>query len=317
MENLSRKLEKELKNFTLPEHSKTVKKESLVLFDSYGNMKTKSLRWHKMLNIICFIMIYVTIAAVGGCYVLYKKNMSLNNALKTSEQRIKTLQAQNNDLANRLAANTAQTNPQDEEAGKQAKNQPESMPAMTFPADKQEDEQEYTAETVPDSAEAVTDGNIFESGQDVVEEDSPETEIRVEEEKPEPVQAEKFVPVAVENFDISYYRHRKSFMVKYNIKNIDANSNLISGYNMVVLKTNQADYGNWMALPAASLVSGRPSGEQLGESFVISRFKTVQLEAKTQTEPEKFVSATVFVFNRTGDLITEKNFPTIEINYKP
>ncbi|MCP4112447.1 MAG: hypothetical protein GY749_44130 [Desulfobacteraceae bacterium] len=311
MENLSRKLEKELKNFTLPEHSKTVKKESLVLFDSYGNMKTKSLKWYKFLNIICFIMIYVTIAAVGGCYVLYKKNMSFNGALKTSEQRIKILEAKYNDLANRLAANTAETNPQDKEAGKQAESQPESMPVISPLADKQED----TAETAPDSAEAVTDGNIFESGQDV-EEDSPETEIRVEE-KPEPVQAEKFVPVAVENFDISYYRHRKSFMVKYNIKNIDANSNLISGYNMVVLKTNRADYGNWLALPAASLVSGRPSGEQLGESFVISRFKTVQLEAKTQTEPEKFVSAAVFVFNRTGDLITEKNFPAIEINYKP
>ncbi len=309
MENLSRKLEKELKNFNLPEHTKTVKKQSLVLFDNYGNMKIKSVKWHKILVTISFIMIYVAIAAIGGCYILYKKNMSLNNDLKISEQRIKTLQAQKDDLANRLATNTNKTKkiPQDKKTGKQVRNQPEIMAPKKSPVDNQKDEQEETAaEAAPASAEEISDGNIFESGFEPVEKNSPETENRPEEET-ETVQAEQFIPISVENFDISYYQYRKSFRVKYNIKNTDASSNLISGYTMVVLKTNQADKGNWLTLP-----EGMTSGEH-GESFVISRFKPVQLDAKTQTKPEQFVTATVFVFNKTGDLIIKKDFP-IEIN---
>jgi hypothetical protein len=57
------------------------------------------------------------------------------------------------------------------------------------------------------------------------------------------------------------------------------------------------------------LVDGRPTGKQRGHSFGINYFKTMRLSTRAPKSPEKFETATVFVFTRQGDLLLEKQYP--------
>jgi hypothetical protein len=77
----------------------------------------------------------------------------------------------------------------------------------------------------------------------------------------------------------------------------------------VVLKSEGIPENQWVTLPPANLISGRPSEEEAGETFAISRFKTLKFQAKRQTNPGKFKIATVFIFDRDGSLMLEKDFP--------
>jgi hypothetical protein len=58
-----------------------------------------------------------------------------------------------------------------------------------------------------------------------------------------------------------------------------------------------------------NLTSGKPSDIQKGHFFKIARYKTVKLFATNQTAPERFTTATVFVFTPKGELVLEKAIP--------
>ena len=126
--------------------------------------------------------------------------------------------------------------------------------------------------------------------------------------KPEPnsTPSESGLSVAIENFKISNRSADNRLRVQFKIKNTSPNSRRVSGHAIVVLKGN---HPNWLPIPRMLLVDGRPTGLQRGHSFGINYFKTIRLTTRSPEFPEKYQTAAVYVFTRSGELLLEKGFP--------
>ena len=126
--------------------------------------------------------------------------------------------------------------------------------------------------------------------------------------KPEPnsTPTDSGLSVAIENFQISNRSEDNRLRVQFKIKNTSPNSRRVSGHTIVVLK---GDHTNWLPIPWMPLVDGRPTGLQRGHSFGINYFKTMRLTTQSPEFPEKYQTAAVYVFTRSGELLLEKGFP--------
>jgi hypothetical protein len=111
--------------------------------------------------------------------------------------------------------------------------------------------------------------------------------------------------VAIENFQISNRSADNKLKIQFKIKNTSPHSRRVSGHAIVVLKGEQT---NWLPIPWMPLVDGRPRGKQRGHSFGINYFKTMRLSTRSPKFPEKFQTATVYVFTRNGELLMEKGY---------
>jgi hypothetical protein len=114
--------------------------------------------------------------------------------------------------------------------------------------------------------------------------------------------------VAVENLIVTHESNTKTLRVRFDLRNIDPNLNPVSGRTVVVLKTSDQSYNNWLTLPFVPLVSGKPASTTTGRTFLISRFKTVKFSIAGQTNPNRYTTATVFVFSKAGERLLEKDF---------
>lgn len=133
----------------------------------------------------------------------------------------------------------------------------------------------------------------------------PPKEPAVEPEVPAP--PEKRLVVDIDNFKVSYIQRRRILNVSCVVRNMS--SNRVSGHAILILKPDKRKQRKWLTLPPVKLVSGRPTGKATGETFSISKFKTLKFQAKRQWSPKRFKTATVFVFAETGELFLEKDFP--------
>jgi hypothetical protein len=124
--------------------------------------------------------------------------------------------------------------------------------------------------------------------------------------KPNSMPIDSGLSVAIENFQISHQSDDNRLKVQFKIKNTSPNSQRVSGHAIVVLEGEQT---NWLSIPWMPLVDGRPRGKQRGHSFGISYFKTMRLSTRSPKFPEKFQTATVYVFTHNGELLLEKGFP--------
>ncbi|MGD9300174.1 MAG: hypothetical protein PVI13_01280 [Desulfobacterales bacterium] len=140
--------------------------------------------------------------------------------------------------------------------------------------------------------------------------------------QPEPKQAEPQpnrapvsspLSVAIENFKISNLSDDNRLRILFKIKNTTPDSQRVSGHTMVVLKGEQT---NWLPIPWMPLVDGRPTGKKRGHSFGINFFKTMELSTKSPKFPEKFQTASVYVFTRKGELLLEKEYPVKLLPHK-
>jgi hypothetical protein len=116
------------------------------------------------------------------------------------------------------------------------------------------------------------------------------------------------VKVAVEGLKVFRKAGRNRMEVKFTLKNIDDGSEPISGYSFVVLKDEGKDPGNWFVFPRVDMASGKPAQIKGGRYFQISRFKTITFDTKEKVTPEQFKAATIMIYNKTGELMLEKDF---------
>lgn len=112
--------------------------------------------------------------------------------------------------------------------------------------------------------------------------------------------------VAVEDFRVSDRFDENRLKVMFKVKNTSPNSQRVSGHAIVVLKGENT---SWLPIPWMSLVDGRPTGKHRGHSFGINYFKTMRLSTRVPKSPEKFQTATIFIFTRQGQLLLEKEYP--------
>lgn len=114
--------------------------------------------------------------------------------------------------------------------------------------------------------------------------------------------------IEVENLILTHETNAKTLRVRFDLRNIDPNLAPVSGRTVVILKTGDQDYNNWLTLPFVPLVSGKPASTTTGRTFLISRFKTVKFSIAGQSNPNRYTNAIVYVFSKAGELILEKDF---------
>lgn len=128
--------------------------------------------------------------------------------------------------------------------------------------------------------------------------------------------------VSVNGFVIYHEPDINTLRVQYKINNTTPKNKPVTGRTVVVIKDNKKNPGNWLTLPAVKLNSGRPSGKK-GKYFSISYFKTMRHRVNNQRNPDRFNTAVVYVFSKTGALLAENSFPvgiklkTIQTSRKP
>ena len=115
--------------------------------------------------------------------------------------------------------------------------------------------------------------------------------------------------VAIENFKLSVKSGNNSLRVQFKLKNTSPYSQHVSGHAIVVLKGEEIQQNHWVPLPGISLIDGKPTGRQKGNAFGISNFKIMRFTASKPLSPEKFQTASVYVFAQTGELLLEQDFP--------
>ena len=115
--------------------------------------------------------------------------------------------------------------------------------------------------------------------------------------------------VAIDNFKLSVRPDNNSLRVQFKLKNTSPHSQHVSGHAIVVLRGEDIQQNQWVALPRISLVGGKPTGSQQGNAFGISNFRIMRFTASRPDSPEKFQTASVYVFTKTGELLLEQDFP--------
>jgi hypothetical protein len=115
--------------------------------------------------------------------------------------------------------------------------------------------------------------------------------------------------VAIENFKLSAKSGNNSIRVQFKLKNTSPDFRHVSGHAIVVLKGDEIQQNQWVSIPGISLVEGKPTGKQQGNAFGISNFKIMRFTASKAHSPEKFQTASVYVFTQTGELLLEQDFP--------
>ena len=114
--------------------------------------------------------------------------------------------------------------------------------------------------------------------------------------------------VAVENFIVSHASDRADLNAQFKIKNTSPESQKVAGHAVVVLKSKELPKHKWLVMPAVGLVGDKPSGKS-GKRFSIQRFRTMNLTSKTPKHSDKFRTAAVYVYLKSGKLLLEEDFP--------
>ena len=126
--------------------------------------------------------------------------------------------------------------------------------------------------------------------------------------QPDGESTEAGLSVAIEDFKLSVKPGNNSLRVRFILKNTRPDSQLVSGHAIVVLKGEKIQINQWVSLPEISLVEGKPTGRQQGKAFGIKNYKIMRFTANKPRSPEKFQTASVYVFAVTGELLLEQDF---------
>ena len=115
--------------------------------------------------------------------------------------------------------------------------------------------------------------------------------------------------VAIENFKYSVTPGKNSVRIQFKLKNTSPDSRPVSGHAIVVLKGEEIEENQWVSLPGIPLIQGKPTGKQQGYAFGIRNFKIMTFKLSKSHSPERFQTASIFVFDKTGELLLEQDFP--------
>jgi hypothetical protein len=115
--------------------------------------------------------------------------------------------------------------------------------------------------------------------------------------------------VGIEDFQTTVGELSGALTVTFKVTNIDPDIEKAEGHVILVLRPETDGIGGGLALPPVTLVGGRPTGNDTGQAFSISNFKRVRFTAGAETNPERFETATVFIFSDAGNLWMEEDFP--------
>lgn len=310
MEDLSRNMGKNVKNYTKNKKGKKPVRWTILLVDAHG--KTRTIRWAKgLLTFLIFLLIVAigTAAAFSYLYFEIKKDKGvLKSDLEKSKQAIHALRREKELLSTRLVvagvpieeisplASTTHSGAVEEEDNDE--------PANGNPVEDETSKEEEGEETVESPLETA----------DLPEPPEQQTEESVEvDEKPPEIQPIRPARIELENFDADFSDRRRALSVKFDIKNIHPKSNRVTGRIFLILKEDETVMDQWTIVPEVRLESGIPVDKTKGQYFSIARFKNVEFYIRNVKDADQLNWATVLVFSDNGDLLERKTYP-IQIN---
>lgn len=118
--------------------------------------------------------------------------------------------------------------------------------------------------------------------------------------------------VDVANFQLVKESARNRWVIRFTIKRTAAATGKINGRAFIVLKDGSDDHNNWVCVPPATLIKGKPGPEQRGYNFGINNFLNARVSMKQQTPPDNFAEAVVYVYDDKGSLLLEQTFPIVK-----
>ena len=264
--------------FSFMRPSKKEKYRTLVLVGSQG--EAISIKRFLGLTLVTTLLLIATVIAI--IYLVFlssglrKENAELKEALNEYQLKTKSLINENDILMARLVAGSeGKSSVYDTQ--KSAVEKPSNAPPSYEVLDPLDIEEE-----IKKAGQRMEEGRAFEK------------------------------TVEVENLVVSHESSTKTLRVRFDLRSVDPNVNPVEGRTVVILKTGDQNYNNWLTLPFVPLVSGKPASTTTGRTFLISRFKTVKFSVAGQNNPNRFKNATVFVFSKTGETLMEKDF-TVEV----
>jgi hypothetical protein len=262
--------------------SKQDRRWTLLFIGNHG--RTITLKRFQGIVILSIFVFAVAIAVSVGLFVwnqeIIMDNRGLEDKVKSLNDRLDALRHDKDILLTRLVV--AESRVQENINRQTEKPKTDQIANQQQPA---------PAETAP--AKPVTESDVKAPVSQQVD--------------PQPVDAssDASLSVVIEDFTILDHTDDNRLKVLFKIKNTSSNSQRVSGHVIVVLKGEQTD---WLPIPWMPLVEGRPTGRQRGHTFGINYFKTMRLSTPTPKHPEKYQTASVYVFTRKGELLLEKGF---------
>jgi len=94
--------------------------------------------------------------------------------------------------------------------------------------------------------------------------------------------------------------------IEFKVINMGTRTQPVSGHVFVILKDAHAEQDQWLVVPRAMLMDGRPV-QSKGQKFRIYNYRTIKSKVAHEN-PGLFVQATIFIFKNTGELIFERDY---------
>ncbi|MEE4357937.1 MAG: hypothetical protein V2I97_15825 [Desulfococcaceae bacterium] len=304
MENIPGKFGKTVKDCRLPEQTKRKKHWTLLLVEDCG--ETVRIPFFRFILIFWALL---TLAAVGTAafyYYRYRDAVSEKQTFSAlpadkEQQGPSPLPGIRRDNEKKLTAAPGQarrTPHKENQTGKEKL--PVSLSSKPDgPAEKNPDLPDTGSENKGESAGEKIPENAETQKQTVKAEEGTE---KPAENLPNPKDAR----VSVDDFVWTYTESAGKLHVRFNIRNADPDAGPVSGEIFLLLETGISS-GKSLLLPGGNAVSGSPPEDAQGERFSISRFKTVEMEARNVGGKKHFTQARVFVYDDERHILLKQD----------
>lgn len=292
MEDLSRNMAEKITRPPHPKARKRPRQWTLMMVSDDGEVRTA--RPKKGLRNLLLVLLAVSLAAAAAFFFLWDRSRAENEQLRKTvaayQGRLASMGVDKEEMSALLAVYRPSTEPP---AGT-----PEEIPPEpeTAPPDRSSPAPAPEPEAGEETGPAPPVGAPMASYDDA---------------------APLVSPVGIEDFETTLGELSGALTVAFKVTNIDPDVEKAEGHVILVLRP-EADgaIGGGLALPPVTLIGGRPAGNEKGQAFSITNFKRIRFTAGGETRPERFRTATVFVFNDEGKLLMEEDFP-IRIDTNP
>ena len=269
-------------------HPGSDRRWTLLFIGDHGNVITL-----KRFKAIVLITAFVFLLTIGAMAVLIffnagfqKENQEFKKRIADSQKRIETLRHEKEILMARLVLSESkmkeslskgQQGRVQENITKQIKEKVQTEPKLEIPkVNKKKPSRPQPVQTLVSGSETRDNESVFS--------------------------------VAVENFIIARASDSADLNAQFKIKNTSPESQKVAGHAVVVLKSKDLPKHKWLVMPAVGLVGDKPSGKR-GKRFSIKRFRKMNLISKTPKHSDKFRTAALYVYLKSGKLLLQEDFP--------
>jgi hypothetical protein len=264
------------------------KRWTLLFIGNHG--RTITLKRFKGIVLIAFLILSVTVAAVAGLFLwnqnIIREKRQLETQIDGLKEELTALRHDKDILMTRVVLAESKVREKNGDDGSEQQTEEET--------DIQDKEGTGKKEQTPASAaeaEETPEQNTAEAKGDT-------------DTKP----SDSGMSVAIEDFKITGSSGGRRLKVQFKIKNTSKKPQHVSGHAIVVLKGAQVDKNSWMSIPGMPLVDGKPTGRHRGYTFGINYFRTMRFSSAAPRDPEKYETASVYVFTSSGELLLEQDF---------